>query len=49
MTREELNKKEQEFENDYKNYMQMQDNNIKKSINDLEIAYIDFIKQDLSN
>lgn len=47
MTKEELNRKEKEFENDYNKYMQMQDNNISKSITNLELAYIDFIKQDL--
>lgn len=49
MTKEELNRKEQEFENEYNKYMQMQDNDINNSITNLELAYIDFIKQDLSN
>lgn len=49
MKTKELERKEQEFEKEYNKYMQMQDNDINKAITNLELAYINEYKQDLTN
>lgn len=43
MTRKELDKIEQEFEQEYNKYMQMQPNKIDLAITKLELAYINYL------